>query len=65
MPAALVTGANRGLGLEVSRQLARRGHHVHMGCRDAEKGAAAAAALASEGLSDECVPLDVACAAST
>ena len=34
MPTALVTGANRGLGLEVARQLARRGHTVLAGARD-------------------------------
>jgi NAD(P)-dependent dehydrogenase (short-subunit alcohol dehydrogenase family) len=34
MPTALVTGANRGLGLEVARQLAARGHTVIAGARD-------------------------------
>ena len=34
MPVALVTGANRGLGLEVTRQLARRGFTVLAGARD-------------------------------
>jgi NAD(P)-dependent dehydrogenase (short-subunit alcohol dehydrogenase family) len=33
-PVALVTGANRGLGLEVVRQLAARGHTVIAGARD-------------------------------
>ena len=33
-PVALVTGANRGLGLEVARQLAARGHTVIAGARD-------------------------------
>jgi NAD(P)-dependent dehydrogenase (short-subunit alcohol dehydrogenase family) len=34
VPVALVTGANRGLGLEVSRQLAARGWTVWAGARD-------------------------------
>jgi NAD(P)-dependent dehydrogenase (short-subunit alcohol dehydrogenase family) len=31
---ALVTGANRGLGLEFTRQLLQRGYHVYAACRD-------------------------------
>jgi len=49
--AALVTGANRGIGLEVARQLARRGFTVLLGSRDPQKGERAAATLAAEGLS--------------
>ena len=46
---AVVTGANRGIGLEVVRQLARRGMRVVLGSRDLEKGEAAAQSLTREG----------------
>jgi NAD(P)-dependent dehydrogenase (short-subunit alcohol dehydrogenase family) len=39
---ALITGANRGIGLETARQLAQRGVHVVVGSRDEEKGRRAA-----------------------
>ena len=42
---ALVSGGNRGIGLEVCRQLAARGITVVMGSRDAEQGREAAAGL--------------------
>jgi NAD(P)-dependent dehydrogenase (short-subunit alcohol dehydrogenase family) len=42
---ALVTGGNRGIGLEVCRQLARNGHEVILGSRDREKGQAVAGGL--------------------
>jgi NAD(P)-dependent dehydrogenase (short-subunit alcohol dehydrogenase family) len=45
---ALVTGANRGLGLEIARALARAGASVVMACRDVGKGEAAAAQLQAE-----------------
>ena len=56
---ALVTGTNKGLGLETCRQLARRNITVLMGARDMEKGREAADSLQSEGLAVEPVQLDV------
>ena len=61
---ALVTGANKGIGYETSRQLARHGVHVILACRDSAKGAAAAAQLKSEGLDVESITLDVTAASS-
>ncbi len=56
---AIVTGGNRGLGLETCRQLARLGMQVILTSRDASKGRAAVEALAAEGLDVEHRPLDV------
>jgi NAD(P)-dependent dehydrogenase (short-subunit alcohol dehydrogenase family) len=56
---ALVTGANRGIGLEVCRQLAARGVHTLLTARREDRGREAAAALAAEGLPVAFFPLDV------
>ena len=45
---ALVSGGNRGIGLEVCRQLSERGITVVMGSRDGEQGRAAAAKLSRD-----------------
>ena len=56
---ALITGANKGLGFEISRQLARQGIKVVMGVRDATKGQVAANQLLQAGLDVEFHYLDV------
>jgi NAD(P)-dependent dehydrogenase (short-subunit alcohol dehydrogenase family) len=57
---AVVTGANRGMGLETCRQLARLGARVILISRDAAKGEAAAGQLRADGLDVRHYPLDVA-----
>lgn len=42
MTTTLITGANRGLGLETARRLVEVGHTVYLGARDARRGAEAA-----------------------
>lgn len=56
---ALVTGANKGIGLETVRQLASQGFHVLLGARSADKGQAAITQLANEGITAEFLPIDV------
>jgi NAD(P)-dependent dehydrogenase (short-subunit alcohol dehydrogenase family) len=57
---ALVTGGNRGIGLEICRQLARLGIRVILGSRDTAKGVAAARDLTAARLQVEARELDVA-----
>jgi NAD(P)-dependent dehydrogenase (short-subunit alcohol dehydrogenase family) len=45
---ALVTGANKGIGFEVVRDLARKGFHVFLGARNEKAGQAAVEKLHSE-----------------
>ena len=56
---ALVTGANRGIGFEVCRQLAALGSEVFLGSRDLSAGDTAAAELRAEGGNVTAVQLDV------
>lgn len=45
---ALVTGANKGIGREIARQLAAGGHTVYVGSRDAVRGEEAAAEIGGD-----------------
>ncbi|MDB5556486.1 MAG: short-chain dehydrogenase [Rhizobium sp.] len=56
---ALVTGGARGLGLEISRQLAAQGAEVVVAARDGTKAEAAASALRGEGYAAHGLKLDV------
>jgi NAD(P)-dependent dehydrogenase (short-subunit alcohol dehydrogenase family) len=56
---AVVTGANRGIGLEISRQLASNGAHVVVTARGAAKAATACQKLKDEGLDVAFHQLDV------
>lgn len=61
---ALITGANKGIGLEIARQLAQAGIHVIIGARDDGRARAAVDDLASQGLVAQSLRLDVTDASS-
>lgn len=60
MKSALVTGANKGIGLEVAKLLAQQGFFVYLGSRDLASGQAAVQQLQAAGLTTlSAVQLDV------
>lgn len=60
MKTALITGANKGIGHEVARQLVAEGFHVFVGARNAKAGRKAAKEIAKESGNATFLEIDVA-----
>lgn len=56
---ALITGANKGIGLEIARQLGAQGITVVVGSRDPQRGQAAVDTLKAEGIDAHTLKLEV------
>jgi NAD(P)-dependent dehydrogenase (short-subunit alcohol dehydrogenase family) len=59
MKTALVTGANKGIGLEICRQLGNLGWHIILSARNEERGEAAADSLKEKGIKADFLKMDV------
>ena len=55
---AFITGANRGIGFETSKQLAKKNTKVILGSRDLDKGKKAVEKLATEGVDADLIQYD-------
>ncbi len=64
MKTALVTGASKGIGLEIARQLCAKGFHVLLAARNPHSGSEAASQLVRQKYACTFVPMDVADSAS-
>jgi len=56
---ALVTGANRGIGFEIARELGKNGCEILLGARDAERGANAVEDLQKDGIVATFIKIDL------
>ncbi|MCL2791255.1 MAG: SDR family NAD(P)-dependent oxidoreductase [Desulfobulbus sp.] len=56
---ALVTGANKGIGFEIARELGKNGYEVLLGARDASRGAQAVEALKKESIAVSFIKIDL------
>ena len=56
---ALITGANKGIGLETARQLGKQDITVLLGARDSQKGKAATEGLRKDGIDAHSIVIDV------
>src|SRR4051794_12994315 len=55
----LITGANKSIGFETTRQLGRLGYSIWLGSRDETRGADAAHSLSIEGIDVRAISIDV------
>ncbi len=59
MKTVLVTGANRGIGYEVCKELGERGYHVFLSARNEKKGKEAVEKLKTSGMKIDFLQMDV------
>src|SRR5215471_16449910 len=55
----LITGANKGIGFEIARQVGKAKHRILLGARDASLGEAAASVLKAEGIDARFIYIDL------